>query len=58
MAVKREQAERREGHGENSKVEGVRKGNYLQVGTVIPLSHAAVSVNAKTGHEGSGKGGA
>jgi hypothetical protein len=58
MAVKREKAETYEGHGDSSKVEGVRKGTYLQVGSVVPLSHAAVSVNQKTGHEGSGKGGA
>jgi len=58
MAVKREVAERREGHGDNSRVEGVRKGNYLQIGSVVPLTHSPTSVNQKTGHEGAGRGGA
>ena len=58
MAVKREKAETYEGHGENSKVEGVTKGTYMQVGTVVPVSHKGISVNQKTGHEGSGREGA
>jgi hypothetical protein len=55
MAVKREAAERYEGHGENSKVDGVKKGAFLQVGTVIPLHHKPVSTDAKTGHGGGGE---
>lgn len=55
MAVKRETAERREGHGDDSKVEGIRKGNYMQVGTVIPLNHKPISTDQKSGHEGGGE---
>jgi len=55
MAVKREKAERREGHGDDSKVEGVKKGNFLQVGSVVPLNHRPVSTDAKTGHGGGGE---
>lgn len=55
MAVKREASETREGHGENSKVGGVRKGTYIQVGTVIPLSHKPISTDMKSGHEGGGE---
>ena len=58
MAVKREKAEQYEGHGDNSKVEGVSKGSYMQVGSVVPVSQKAISVNQKTGHEGSGREGA
>lgn len=55
MAVKREAAEKYEGHGDNSKAEGVKKGTFLQVGTVVPLSHRPLSVNQKTGHGGGGE---
>jgi hypothetical protein len=58
MAVKREKAEVREGHGDNSKVEGVTKGTFMQVGSVVPVSHKATSVNQKSGHEGAGSEGA
>jgi hypothetical protein len=55
MANKREAAERREGHGEGSKVDGVKKGTFMQVGTVIPLNHKPISTDAKTGHGGGGE---
>jgi hypothetical protein len=58
MAVKREKSETHEGHGDNSKVGGVTKGTYLQVGSVVPLTQRATSVNQKTGHEGAGREGA
>jgi hypothetical protein len=58
MAVKREKAEQYEGHGDGSKVEGVTKGQYMQVGSVVPVSHKATSVNTKSGHEGAGREGA
>jgi len=54
--VKREQAEAREGHGENSHVTtGVSKGNFLQIGTVIELSTKATSPDSKSGHSGGGE---
>jgi hypothetical protein len=59
MGVKRETAERREGHGDNSIPSAkVRKGTYLQVGSVVPLAHGndtPVSVNVKSKHEGGGE---
>jgi hypothetical protein len=58
MAVKREKAETYEGHGDNSKVEGVTKGNYMQVGSVVPVSHKPTGVNVKTGTLQAGKEGA
>ena len=58
MAVKREKAETREGHGDSSKVEGISKGTFMQVGSVVPVSQKGISVNQKTCHEGSGREGA
>jgi hypothetical protein len=59
MAVKKEVGERREGHGDTSSLTTpIRKGTFMQVGTVIPLDHVgntAVSVNVKTKHEGGGE---
>jgi hypothetical protein len=56
MGVKKESGERREGHGDTSTLNtSVRKGTFMQVGTVIPLNHKPVSTDMKSGHEGGGE---
>lgn len=57
MAVKKEVGERREGHGDTSAITNtsIRKGTFMQVGTVIPLNHKPISTDLKSGHEGGGE---
>jgi hypothetical protein len=46
--VKTPQDKNYEGHGEPSKAPNVRKGEYMQVGTVAELAERPTSVNQKT----------
>jgi hypothetical protein len=49
MASIKEKSEMFEGHGEDSKAPSVKKGTFMQVGTVIPLQTKAYSPNSKNG---------
>jgi hypothetical protein len=55
MAVAREKAEMFEGHGEDSKAPSIKKGTFLQVGTVIPMSSKGISPNVKEGNPSGGE---
>lgn len=45
----------KEGHGDDGPREGVSKGTFVQVGTVAPLSHSAISPNRKSGSSSGGE---
>ena len=45
----------KEGHGDDGPKESVSKGSYVQVGTVAPLNHAAISPNRKSGSSSGGE---
>jgi hypothetical protein len=55
MASKRETAERYEGHGENSHAPSIKKGTYMQVGTVVDMQSKAISPNVKAGSSSGGE---
>lgn len=44
-----------EGHGEDSKAPSVKKGTFIQVGSVIPLQSKAISANVKSGNPSGGE---
>lgn len=55
MATKRAPDEEYEGHGESSKAPMVKKGTYMQVGTVVDISTKAISPNTKSGTSSGGE---
>jgi len=56
MATKKERpTEVYEGHGDNTSAPSVKKGTYMQVGTVVELSTRTFSANDKTGTSSGGE---
>ena len=55
MTTKRAPDEQYEGHGDGSKAPTVKKGTYLQIGTVVELSTKGISPNVKTGVSSGGE---
>ena len=55
MATKQAPTERYEGHGEDSKWPPVKKGEFMAVGTAVPLQSKAISPNVKEGASSGGE---
>jgi hypothetical protein len=55
MSTKRAPSEIFEGHGDSSVAPSIKKGTFLQVGSVVPMQTRPISPNAKTGNPSGGE---